>query len=134
MAKTARNAVRVFWDRLTAECSVGDVLLLASGNYEYLSRAVRHTVEPPAYTPTCGRDPREDPALAVFDWSSFFTVILLENVHAAAPCRRRRPTQIVPRPVSLQNSEVIRGIDLEHRDEKVSLNSISMPGVKSSKG
>lgn len=69
----------------------------------------------PLYQPfilTCCGDPREDPALAVAHRNAVGGVVLLQDVHAAAPCSGRDAVRVVARPVPHQDAEVILGVDL----------------------
>ena len=89
----------------------------------------RHT-HPPTPTPmhtqscsgtddthTCVGDPREDPALSVGHGRPIGLVVLLQDVHAAAPRRGARPVAVVPAPVPDQNAVVVLRVDLGEGEE-----------------
>lgn len=61
---------------------------------------------------TCCRDPGEDPALPVRDGLTIGRVVLPQDLHAAAPCRRRYPIRVIARPVAYQDAKVILGVYL----------------------
>lgn len=61
---------------------------------------------------TCCRDPGEDPALPVRDRLTIGRVVLPQDLHAAAPRRRRHPIRVIARPVAYQDAEVILGVYL----------------------
>lgn len=61
---------------------------------------------------TCRGDPREDPALAVADGNAVGRVVLLQDVHAAAPRSGRNAIRVGAGPVPHQDAEVILGVDL----------------------
>lgn len=61
---------------------------------------------------TCGEDPSEDPTLAVLHWRAVVLVVLLQDLHAAAPDGGTRSIGVETRPVSLHHTLVIQGVDL----------------------
>lgn len=61
---------------------------------------------------TCCRDPGEDPALPVRDRLTIGRVVLPQDLHAAAPRRRRHPIRVIAWPVAHQDAEVILGVYL----------------------
>lgn len=61
---------------------------------------------------TCCHDPGEDPALPVRDGLAIGRVVLPQDLHAAAPRRRRHPISVIARPVAYQDAKVILGVYL----------------------
>lgn len=62
---------------------------------------------------TCCGDRREDPTLSVWHRRAVGRVVLPQDLHAAAPRRRRHSVRVIARPVPHQNPEVILSVNLQ---------------------
>lgn len=85
----------------------------------------------PRLPPTCGQDPRENPALAKAHGLPG-DVVLLQDGHAAGPHVRRGAFAVVSRPVPHQHAAIVHGTHLTR--DRVVLACVPSPHPQSLSG